>query len=1001
MRNELIKARLTRSGLCVLALLFLAVPLQAQNDKLADSIRDGKKLVEMLADLPPDGEGKTLHERLLQEDAGYAELAQNPSLAHPGVQKKIQAKRDEITKLIHINNELLQLEALPPPSTPEEYRARVERLLKVVEEVDIFIESKQPLSWDKVWRAVSRFVLRPALPVLSVIGAWLIAPGAHILSYVWITPESWFGLIAAILLSWWLYATALRLAWVVPGRIFGFYSPEQFSGWLKLTIPWRPFFPPILSVAMFWRRLKYGVRASGRWASWPETAYHVWKPGKIFLGRPAPLGVPLFQPVGIKGERHLVMIAGAGSGKTTLLMTMLGMLEGNAFVIDVDGQIINALRRRLGDGGRGILGKNKKVCVLDPYQLAREGAGSSWNPIEEIDKAVERHGRDAAVRFADTLAQAIVKNDDSHQPFFANAARTFIKGLILYVWACEEPERRNIVRVRELLTMGLVEKAGPKDDPFGVLLYEMLQVEDFDGVIARAAGVMASSQGKDGKNHPRSTAIEQTSWLDIPEVAAISQHSDFYCEDLKTGNVCLFIVAPVTDIQTKLSGWARALTMMTMYAFENIPGKLEHPCLFALDEMPSLGRIEAVETAAPVFRKYGIRLLAITQDLEKLRAVYPNTWGGFLGNSEAVIWMGTDHQENIDYLFKILGNTTRKEKIEGSPWWQFWGEKVKARYQKVERPLIYAHQLREFLDKDRGNIIVTRNGKRPMRLKNDPYYRALPVFAYEADRHYGETLPRSLTRGLILWLTEQVPVIGMRIADRTTRGVARVANSYGEHGGAQLAALVVAVLALLLATAEGPETKPADWLDWILGLIVRLVIRVVAGAVGLSLFFWLLRSVLKDAYATASALVAGTFDNKLPYGAYSLKFFSGVSILAVGLVMAVRFLSDYAPGIESTPLRWAIYGVSGLLGLVALVVALLAVAILPPLLYSLSVAMLWPSLGLMETAPGRRLVKKGRRSILWGAELLPDNSWTHELLNRWLAPEGASEESCGADSPRQ
>src|SRR5262249_20846890 len=149
-----------------------------------------------------------------------------------------------------------------------------------------------------------------------------------------------------------------------------------------------------------------------------------------------------------------------------------------------------------------------------------------------------------------------------------------------------------------------------------------------------------------------------TAWLDLPEIAAISQRSDFVGEDLKTGNPCVFVCLPVVDIQTKLSGYVRALTMMILYAFQNMPGQLKIPCAFCLDEFPSLGRIEALESAAPVFRKYGVRLVTVMQDLERLRQAYPQSWGGFLGNSQATLWMSTDHQQTLEHLSNVLGVTT-------------------------------------------------------------------------------------------------------------------------------------------------------------------------------------------------------------------------------------------------------------------------------------------------------------------------------------------------------
>ena len=43
-------------------------------------------------------------------------------------------------------------------------------------------------------------------------------------------------------------------------------------------------------------------------------------------------------------------------------------------------------------------------------------------------------------------------------------------------------------------------------------------------------------------------------------------------------------------------------------------------------------------TAAPLMRGYGVRLLIITQDLEKLAKAYPQEWEGFFGNAQ-IVWV--------------------------------------------------------------------------------------------------------------------------------------------------------------------------------------------------------------------------------------------------------------------------------------------------------------------------------------------------------------------------
>lgn len=583
---------------------------------------------------------------------------------------------------------------------------------------------------------------RPAL-------AWLLRPGAFVISRVGIDPATTVGLILACIIGWWSWLTAARLCVTVPGRAFGFTNAGMFHWWLAIAVPWRPFYRVVLRVRRWWKQqFLYGPRATAAWTGLLAAMTLIYKPGDcVYLGRLWAFGVGLWQVLGIRGPRHVTVVAAAGAGKTRWLIAWLGMMHrlASTFVIDVDGQIVNALGAALARAGH-------RIFNLDPYKLTRY-PGACWNALDEITRAAKRHGRQACVRFAQTLAEALIQEDNKTQPVFATSARVFMHGLILYVWLFEPEERRNLVRVRELITRGLPEMVlDPKQDPFDVLLSVMGQATGFDdgcegkivAVIARAAGVMKAGKTREG-NPFRSSAISQTSWLDLPEIAAISQRSDFACEDLKTSNPCVFVCLPVTDIQTKLAGYVRALTMMGLYAFQNMPGKMKIPCTFAIDEAPSLGRMEILETAAPVFRKYGVRLVFITQDLERLRQAYPQSWGGFIGNAQCTLWMSTDHQETLEYLSRVLGLATYIEAISA-------GGDAPARVERRERPLAAPDQLREFLDPDRYQFIVTRTGKPALRVAYEGYDKALSVFDYERDLNFREPIPRAVTRAIANWL---------------------------------------------------------------------------------------------------------------------------------------------------------------------------------------------------------------------------------------------------------
>ncbi len=166
--------------------------------------------------------------------------------------------------------------------------------------------------------------------------------------------------------------------------------------------------------------------------------------------------------------------------------------------------------------------------------------------------------------------------------------------------------------------------------------------------------------------------------------------------------------------------------------------KKRHACLLAVDEFPSQSYNESLEIAAPVLRSYGVQLLLVSQDIGHVRAVYPNTWETFFSNADAVFWMACDHEETLAYLTKVLGTMTHREQVKGA-----------RQPTERERPVMYAEQIKRFLDPARGRVIVTRAGKRPLRLKIAKYYEELPVTAYDPDAAHREKWLRRITRFLV------------------------------------------------------------------------------------------------------------------------------------------------------------------------------------------------------------------------------------------------------------
>ena len=52
-----------------------------------------------------------------------------------------------------------------------------------------------------------------------------------------------------------------------------------------------------------------------------------------------------------------------------------------------------------------------------------------------------------------------------------------------------------------------------------------------------------------------------------------------------------------------------------------------------------------------------MRLWVVGQDLEQFERIYPDTWGGFIGNADAVQFMGSTHPPTVAWLTSASGRS--------------------------------------------------------------------------------------------------------------------------------------------------------------------------------------------------------------------------------------------------------------------------------------------------------------------------------------------------------
>ena len=265
----------------------------------------------------------------------------------------------------------------------------------------------------------------------------------------------------------------------------------------------------------------------------------------------------------------------------------------------------------------------------------------------------------------------------------------------------------------------------------------------FGITIPGAAAAISSASGETGGNI-RSTLQEQTKWLDIPQLREDLIETTISISELKKcENIVWAVTAPITSIREELSGFIRVTTNVTLYTFQDVKEK-KGQCLLACDELPSQGYNAALPVILAVARSFGLVFFGIAQNVELMKSVYPDSWKSFSGEADATFWMGCTHSDSAKYLEEQLGTKTLVEKDKYS------GRKS---YRQVS--VMDADQIKRYLDPNSGNVIVTRAGGRPLRLKNEPYFDALPVWAYSQDHDHREPFLRAMMRRLFTRNTER------------------------------------------------------------------------------------------------------------------------------------------------------------------------------------------------------------------------------------------------------
>ena len=231
-------------------------------------------------------------------------------------------------------------------------------------------------------------------------------------------------------------------------------------------------------------------------AAWADPAFidqnYLYQPGDVWLGNSASNG----EALGFGDDRHVCLVSGSRGGKgASSIINNLCLWPGSVVVIDPKGENATVTAARRGDGTDICEGMGQAVHVLDPFGAAKveDDYRSRFNPIDALDPE-SRECIDLAARMADAV---VIVQEDAKEPFWDEAGREMVKGLILHVLTAPQYEgRRNLITVRELLTRGeweameelrkMGEDAGASAQ--GLLWSAMAQNPALNGVVSGIGG---------------------------------------------------------------------------------------------------------------------------------------------------------------------------------------------------------------------------------------------------------------------------------------------------------------------------------------------------------------------------------------------------------------------------------------------------------------------------------------------------------------------------------
>ena len=345
----------------------------------------------------------------------------------------------------------------------------------------------------------------------------------------------------------------------------------------------------------------------------------------------------------------------SGKGVCTQIPALLSY-PGPAIVVDPRGEtaIASAWFRE------AVFGQS--IAIYDPFDVVCSRLGRTpdrFNVLDTISPDEPTFYDDAALN-----GEAIVMEELQGQKFWPDEGRALVTGLTLNIaYDSRERGQRHLGRLRDILNMppGVFRDyvAGQfEDDPEtgDTVLVRPGMLQSRNRYVRAAAGRILSKPARQFGDI-LSTAQQNTHFLESEIIQDSLSASDFKFEDIEGGNMTIYLVLPPERLRTH-GRLLRLLISAAIAAINKMKVKPNPSCLFMLDEMGAIGRLDPVLDAFGVLAGSGMQLHPIFQDFAQAQSLYKDRWQTFIANAAVIQAFGTRDVLTAEYLSKLCGTAT-------------------------------------------------------------------------------------------------------------------------------------------------------------------------------------------------------------------------------------------------------------------------------------------------------------------------------------------------------